>query len=675
VEFYHVPRSNRPKKRDVAPSGMVLCHLDLDYHKSVHADPGLKHLGPEQVTELVLDHCQRIGIPVPSYIMSSGGGLCVFWLFDKPAWKGARKRVTQTNLKLVELFRTFGADRDAANKEKQLLRVPGSLNAARTVRVIWIQDGLSWDTQRYAWRELCDAIAPRKRYSDGEIAEFRRRDALRESRSPEEREKARWRYRAMRERENHVHSLRRERTRRGAQTRDIDRGQELLLKDLEAIIQNEFGGRVPHGLRDLFASRACVAMTHLYDADDVLGELQRWASAFIDTDFVANELPRTMADIIARAYEAEAGGLRLYKGELVDPRYRYKKETLRADLKIEPHQDCYLTYLISEREKQRRNTIAQRKKRRTAGVDERPAYLDQRRAYRVRAAQLRAAGLTWSQVGAQLGVSAGAARNAAARLDPETRQIAESQLPTALDGTDPKQAHTSVSVSTPPLGAAMPAGPAQAGPCKSSHWRRGGAGVGARHGRHAGGSAGSKTPDHQKLDTAVRSAVRVSGGDGLPGCGDISGGMVYAGQTGLGSAERKGVSGARPGSAERPVGAPTEKGRERLSDGRKGSPRVSGRADRKTSLNGFENGSEGQLVPWPEIPGAEVVLLRLSSGRRAIAISGEFDASTSEKLAAEGFRRDGKQWLRLGGTCKLSELRRVFRHVNVVQRPKKNTCA
>ncbi|QXE85575.1 helix-turn-helix domain-containing protein [Geomonas nitrogeniifigens] len=129
--------------------------------------------------------------------------------------------------------------------------------------------------------------------------------------------------------------------------------------------------------------------------------------------FVANFAPGlTLAEArsytstaLNRAKDALAGKLEIYQGMPVDPRYRFKNQTIIDWLQITSCEERQLKTIISKTE------AAERHRQRNRKHTSRANYLAISEDRKCEALELRAKGMSQRQIATALGVSRGAVEN------------------------------------------------------------------------------------------------------------------------------------------------------------------------------------------------------------------------------------------------------------------------
>lgn len=162
------------------------CWLDIDLEPS-HCPPSFdKSLlpnggdcsDPELLARVLAFDIEEAGLPAPSYIVATGGGLCPKWLFDAPLAAVARPRWQSVQRQLVrDVSSITGAGVgegwawpvDAkASDAARILRLVGTHNPrwGKQCRVVW-ESG-----QTYNFDSFADRVLP---YSRAEVDEWRAR--------------------------------------------------------------------------------------------------------------------------------------------------------------------------------------------------------------------------------------------------------------------------------------------------------------------------------------------------------------------------------------------------------------------------------------------------------------------------------------------------------------------
>jgi len=251
------------------------CYVDIDTAAGQDATTTLR---------LILDEAI---MPKPSAVVMTGRGLHLYWFLEPlpanalPVWQRVQD-------KLVELLKPYGAD-PAVRDCSRVLRLVGSVNSknGQTVR------GLVLDPVPYAFRHLTDEVLGHREPRRIVVGDLSIERAKRGLRVPNASIYARW---------------------------------HLVYRDLLAIAEHHLLGGVPEGFRDRWLFLSAVALSWFAHADVLEYELLKQASAW--TSLSDSETRKALQPVLARAAQAATGKLVPFDGKLVDPRYRFRRETL-----------------------------------------------------------------------------------------------------------------------------------------------------------------------------------------------------------------------------------------------------------------------------------------------------------------------------------------------------------
>lgn len=233
-------------------------------------------------------------LPAPNYVVQSGRGVHLYWLIDAvppkvlPVWQAIQR-------KLVNVLAEVGADRSCTDCTR-VLRLVGSTNSkAQDVEVV----GYVVTDARWTLRDLAN-----------EVLGFREERPRYSSR---------------------VTSLERKRAdravRRATGTFQLwhSRYRDLcLIADHHAFMR-------PNGLgdgRDRMLFLMSNALSWFVPPDRIYDEIRRIALTYMPS-YSLSQSERFTKPIVARALQAASGKTVQFRGEEVDPRYRFRSDTIR----------------------------------------------------------------------------------------------------------------------------------------------------------------------------------------------------------------------------------------------------------------------------------------------------------------------------------------------------------
>ncbi|HQT90096.1 MAG TPA: helix-turn-helix domain-containing protein [Acidiphilium sp.] len=299
--------------------------IDLDTYNI----PDLRDLEPERTAELLLDRIDNDGGVRPTSIISSGRGIYGIWAFDSIVPAAAATTIEAINKTLVRKYAEFGADQRSVDSTR-VLRIPGSINSrvipkfgsTECGRVGIIYDsGLS-----YRFGDLANEILP---FSRVELAELRqKREARRAAAS-----------------KNISQAVRR-----------FDRSSWScgVIADMQRLADSRWGGVVPKGQRDIWIFIASVHIAWMCRPGEITDEIAAIAIGWgIDQSWI--ETGHYLHSVVDRATRSAFGERTEWSGKSIDPKYRFRKDTLIDWLKIEPDEMIEMSCLIDQNEKNRRS--------------------------------------------------------------------------------------------------------------------------------------------------------------------------------------------------------------------------------------------------------------------------------------------------------------------------------
>jgi hypothetical protein len=234
----------------------------------------------------VLDVLSAARIPAPGLIVSSGSGLHLYWLLEPlppqalPVWQRCQDA-------LIRILKPLGAD-SACRDCTRVLRLVGTKNKGEDVKAL-VLDGQRWSLRQIAFEIL--GTEGRGKKPQAEV-----RDIRAKRKTPD----------------------------RAIQGSIYGRWH-IVYQDLLRISERH-GHRIPEGYRDKWLFLAGVALswfTHPQGVEDEILGLGR-----DHTDLDGREIAHAADPSVKRALQAAEGHKLSWSGQQVDPRYRFKRQTL-----------------------------------------------------------------------------------------------------------------------------------------------------------------------------------------------------------------------------------------------------------------------------------------------------------------------------------------------------------
>jgi hypothetical protein len=342
-------------------------YVDVDFHTV----PELAGMDARGVLEDVLIALGRSRMPAPTMAIASGRGLYVIWLHEAIP-RAAIGRWNACQKELWRVLKPFGADRGALDAAR-VLRLAGTKNSKNGATVEQIAPpGEVWN-----FDDLAEEILP---YTREELYDLRIQRAARAARKP---------------------SKSRQRPPQGFTQQTLWEGR---LTDLQKLRALRWFGDLPPGQRDNWMFIAGVAMSWLAASpkslNEELRELSKEAARWPDP-----ESGRRLSAIMKRAHMAANGERVEWNGVQIDPRYRFKNQTIIELLEIEGWEMEEMSVIISSDEARKRHRERESQRRREAGMKERSEYLGIASHNHREAHRLRSEGLTQRQIAGTLELS------------------------------------------------------------------------------------------------------------------------------------------------------------------------------------------------------------------------------------------------------------------------------
>ncbi|MGO8332099.1 hypothetical protein ACC778_08235 [Rhizobium ruizarguesonis] len=320
-------------------------YVDLDYHNSKRWQG---RPAPE-VAAGVLYKLEEDGLPLPSYILSTGRGIVCVWLTELLPF-GVLPRWNLVQKSLAQVLTGFGADKRALDAAR-VFRLSGSTNSRaewdrRRVGMVWCQ-GTPEAPSRHQFSTLADEVLP---FTQAELVSLRVARATRKAEGLD----------------SHI---------KPAQRLTQTSWWATAFEDLQRLRRHRSPetGALPPGQRDVWMFLAANALSWT-DVPDVMGReitiLAKQATNWTDAETSAR-----LGAVIKRAKQAAAGHKVQFSGREADPRYRFKAATIVEWLGIEPAEQraAGLRALVDEDRRRELNTERTRQSRHRRGAADRSA--------------------------------------------------------------------------------------------------------------------------------------------------------------------------------------------------------------------------------------------------------------------------------------------------------------
>lgn len=280
-------------------------YIDCDFYKmAAHQDKPVA-----QVIEEALAHLEDLGIHSPTMTVRSGRGFQFIWAID-PIFilkkdSSALPRWTAVQKYLQEALASFGADTMALDASR-VFRVAGSINSknGEVVEVDHVIDG----GRRHRFDDLARQVLPLSREECRALKAQAKAKKSKEKRTKRKQNKG------------------------GLSISEI---YQMRADEMIRLAEHRHPDGIPDGQRDLFIFHisACLAYRHGHRA--LFAKMIEIAGR-LAPDLTEKEIRSMVSANLKRAKMAEAGERVEFNGRSVDPRYRYRSETLIRNLAITP---------------------------------------------------------------------------------------------------------------------------------------------------------------------------------------------------------------------------------------------------------------------------------------------------------------------------------------------------
>lgn len=397
----------KPNRRIVNLARVRVLWVDLDIY-NVRA---LEGVPAEHIVPLLLQACEDRGVPPPSVIIHSGMGMYAKWFLESPIPARALCRWQLVQNTICDRLADFGADTNARDASR-VLRIVDTVHTdtGRPVSVLWENQHPSHGGIRvngvtaYSFDTIADTLLPLTRE---QLADLRaKRDIINIARNS--------RRTATGQELTLIDSARNTRGLRTFRPSQLawDRFNDIL--KLAQIRGWDRGA--PEGQRDMPVFLSAAFMSQAVVVPQLSHEVAAIAHRFAPT-WSPSQIESCVSSVLMRAAAAAKGETVEYKGQKVDPRYRFKNDTLLALLDITPEEEQQLGTIISTSEARRRDAERSRLTRERAGAIERAKYEAAADERQQKAKTLRDQGQSWAEVGRTMGITATAARMLSNRAD------------------------------------------------------------------------------------------------------------------------------------------------------------------------------------------------------------------------------------------------------------------
>ncbi len=394
----------KPNRQAVSVWRLTSQFVDLDTYKV----PRLKGKSPEFLREEILMLCDAACIPPPTVMVFSGRGIQAKWCLDVPVPRHAVPRWQAVQDALCDIFQPIGADRDARDVSR-VLRLVGSVNqrSGQTAREVYRAQTpamggirLSTGVIAYDFEDLTETLLPESRRAH-ELARHQRDEDDDAAFGTEQRRRA-----AVRSRLIAIDGG-------NAPKASLSRWRPLIasqlawdrLNDIKRLCQlRGWAEGAPPGQRNMpmFLAACCLADAKV--VRDIMPSLEALAVDIAPT-WSAAQVRSCASAVLARAEAAQAGDTVIYEGIEVNPRYRFRNETMADWLQLTADEQRQMKTIIGADEARRRDRERKDALRREAGCMSRDDYELRAQGREAQARALRAAGMAVSEVAAKLGVT------------------------------------------------------------------------------------------------------------------------------------------------------------------------------------------------------------------------------------------------------------------------------
>lgn len=333
------------KSRKTSALGQLGCaYVDIDCYK-LGIEPS------EQLASDLMDKAAFNGLPLPSYIISSGRGLYLKWLFTDAVSAVNLVRWNALQNTLISLYHAIGADM-AARDASRVLRVVGSTNSSAggaSVGPVWVGG------QRYSFDDLSHAAAgvdlPEIKISTAiEIRKHQARIKKLEQADPTTAVELAMQRRAVVDHLNNYATQREPFMLTGMGLQQLNWRRFVDLRDLSIA-----RGGVQRGSRDLTLFWMGVFLAHsgIVTADNFEAEMSELSSGFPGSDFKPMQ-DGSLSTLLDKVRAKQRGEKVVFEGQVYNSLYTPTNDKLIDIFEITPEEQVNLCTIINSDEKMAR---------------------------------------------------------------------------------------------------------------------------------------------------------------------------------------------------------------------------------------------------------------------------------------------------------------------------------
>lgn len=378
----------------------------------------IKRGTPEEETKQLLEWCQKFGVPTPSTVIFSGQGLQIKWLLKKPLHQNDLKRWTKIQKEFQQRLAPLGADPQAIDVCR-VLRLVGSINQknGQLVRETFTSN-ISYDFEKLAREFDTYTELPEVDLEIDEAGNVRKPNNIRKIEKSELPIITATKNRSPYTGPKNISGL----SKFNASKLANDRIEDLVTL---AKLRNA-KGRIEDGKRDIFMFLAAVFLVQAHvDQNLIDAKLIELARNFVP-HWPKTKIDQSAYAAINRLRAAIKGETVTFNGQDVDPRYKFKNETLISNqwLDITPEEQSKLKTIISTEEAKKRDQQRALKKREQAGQQTLKQYRKSKEEKKLWALDLKKHGATWSDIALMVGYkNAEAARKTCATVTQQEKLV------------------------------------------------------------------------------------------------------------------------------------------------------------------------------------------------------------------------------------------------------------